>query len=56
MITVGYGDITPMTTYEKLFTIFMELLATGVFGYTINSIMAIVDLKNIELLHLKKSN
>lgn len=38
MITVGYGDITPLTSAEKLYTIFCMLLACGVFGYTMNRI------------------
>ncbi len=38
MITVGYGDITPLTSPEKLYTIFCMLLACGVFGYTMNRI------------------
>ena len=38
MITVGYGDITPLTSPEKLYTISCMLLACGVFGYTMNRI------------------
>lgn len=56
MITIGYGDITPENTYERLFSISMEFLATCVFGYAMNSIMAIIDLKNEEIAHLKRSN
>jgi hypothetical protein len=36
MITVGYGDVTPVTRNEKLFAIFTMLLACGVFAYTMN--------------------
>ena len=38
MITVGYGDITPQTIPEKIYTIFCMLIACGVFGYTMNRI------------------
>lgn len=38
MITVGYGDITPLTPPEKLYAIACMLLACGVFGYTMNRI------------------
>lgn len=38
MITVGYGDITPITSPEKLYTVFFMLLACGVFGYTMSRI------------------
>jgi hypothetical protein len=34
----------------------MEFLATAVFGYAMNSIMAIVDLKNEDVDHLHTSN
>lgn len=39
MITVGYGDITPLTVPEKLYTIFCMLLACGVFGYTMREVL-----------------
>ena len=43
MITVGYGDIHPWSPLEQLFGIFMMILASGVFGYTMNSIIALLD-------------
>ena len=42
MNTVGYGDITPMNTKEKLFSIVFTYIACGVFAYTLNSIGFIV--------------
>lgn len=41
MVTVGYGDITPSTPIEKIYTIFCMLLACGVFGYIMNRIGSI---------------
>lgn len=38
MITVGYGDIVPISRYEKLYVIFMALISCGVFGYCIQNI------------------
>ena len=38
MITVGYGDIKPITGLEKIFCILIMLIANGVFGYTFNQI------------------
>lgn len=35
MITVGYGDITPISWLEKLYVIFMTLISCGIFGYCI---------------------
>lgn len=36
MITVGYGDIYPISTNERVYTIFMTIVSCGVFGYCIN--------------------
>lgn len=41
MITVGYGDILPITSAEKLYVIFITLIGAGVFAYSINTIGAI---------------
>lgn len=47
MVTVGYGDITPSTTQERIYTMCAMMLASGVFAYTINSIGTIVSRYNI---------
>ncbi|KAL4468172.1 hypothetical protein ABPG72_017153 [Tetrahymena utriculariae] len=47
MITVGYGDITPQTTYEILFTT-VTMFVTGFFyAFSLNRIGSIIE--NIEL-------
>ncbi|KAL4438079.1 hypothetical protein ABPG74_016858 [Tetrahymena malaccensis] len=38
MVTVGYGDITPVSLAEKVFVIFMVVYSCGVFGYVVSSI------------------
>lgn len=38
MTTIGYGDIVPCSSNEKVFVIFMTLISCGVFGYSINEI------------------
>jgi hypothetical protein len=43
MITIGYGDIHPFTTPEMIFAILAMVLASGVFGYTMNSIMILFE-------------
>ena len=37
MVTVGYGDITPKSTIEKLYATFMTILSCGVFAYAVNT-------------------
>ena len=41
MITVGYGDITPKTSTERVFAILVMLVASGMFAYTMNAIGSI---------------
>lgn len=47
MITVGYGDITPRTTFERIYTMMAMIIASGMFSFTINSIGTIVTRYNI---------
>ncbi|CAD8095929.1 unnamed protein product [Paramecium sonneborni] len=37
-VTVGYGDIVPVTTVERVFVIIVTLLICGVFGYCLSNI------------------
>ena len=41
MITIGYGDITPVTNVEKIFTIFVTLISCAVFAYSVHTIGSI---------------
>ena len=43
MLTVGFGDITPLSTVGRAYTIFIMLLGGGLFGYTMNSIATILQ-------------
>jgi len=43
MITVGYGDISPRNTIERLFTMFAMIVSAGVYAFTINSIGKMVS-------------
>lgn len=43
MITVGYGDVTPINTTERLFVIVVMLISCGVFAYSLSSIGRIVE-------------
>ncbi|CDW76390.1 UNKNOWN [Stylonychia lemnae] len=42
MVTVGYGDITPVNTTERLVTIFNMLIASGIYAYIINEVSTTV--------------
>jgi hypothetical protein len=43
MITVGYGDIKPINTFERLFSIGLTLISCGMFAYAINRIANIFE-------------
>ena len=47
MATVGYGDITPKTTTERVFCICIMISATGVYAFIINEVGHIVNNFNI---------
>ncbi|KAL4502171.1 hypothetical protein ABPG72_000406 [Tetrahymena utriculariae] len=38
MMTVGYGDIVPISNSEKIYVILMALTSCGVFAYAVNTI------------------
>jgi len=42
MTTIGYGDITPKTTTEIIFCIFVMMIAPFSFAYTTSSIGQII--------------
>ena len=46
MVTVGYGDITPVNIYERYFAILTMLIACGIFAYSVSSINTIVNSMN----------
>lgn len=41
MITVGYGDLNPVSINERVFVIIITVISCGVFGYAINAIGSI---------------
>ena len=43
MISVGYGDIVPITSNEKIFAIFVMILASGVIAFNMSSINNILQ-------------
>lgn len=47
MSTVGYGDIHPITTYERIYTMVAMIVASGTFSFTLNSIGTLVSRYNM---------
>jgi len=43
MITLGYGDLYPITMVEKIYVCIVTLLSCGVFAYAVNSIGYIIQ-------------
>lgn len=41
--TIGYGDISPTTDLEKIYSIFMTFISTGIFGYIVSSVTNIIE-------------
>jgi hypothetical protein len=41
--TVGYGDLIPQATVERLYAIFAMIFGTGLFGYIISTITTILQ-------------
>jgi len=54
MLTVGFGDITPGNSTQRVYTIFMMLLGGGVFGYAMNRIAVILQSLEDEKSKLRK--
>jgi hypothetical protein len=42
MITIGYGDISPINTTERIFVMVVSLVACGVFAYAVNFIGTVI--------------
>jgi hypothetical protein len=43
MTTVGYGDITPTTTFERIFAVIAMFFGASLFGYVIGSIASLME-------------
>lgn len=42
LVTVGYGDITPVTNEQTIYTIFVMIVGAGFYGYVIGNIASII--------------
>ena len=46
MSTIGYGDVTPKTHYERMYEIFGMMLGASVYAYMVGAICSIVASMN----------
>ena len=53
MTTIGYGDISAITEGEKLYAIFMMIIACGVFAYIVGNVSSIMDGSNTIISEFK---
>lgn len=42
MVTIGYGDISPVNSIEIIYTIIISFISCGLFGFCINLIGTIL--------------
>jgi len=42
MTTVGYGDIAPVSIYERLYAVLAMIMASAVFGYSMNTVATVI--------------
>ena len=54
MTTVGYGDVHPETTNERIYAFFAMLVAVGVFAYTVGNIGDLVTQLNLQAAQYKE--
>lgn len=55
LTTVGYGDITPVGVIQKMYTILIEIMGVGVYGYLIGNIASILAKKDPARMHYQEN-
>ena len=43
MTTLGYGDIYPVTHYERIYVVFVALISTLVFSFCMGNVAALIS-------------
>lgn len=51
LVTIGYGDITPVTPKQTIFAIIVELLGAGLYGYVIAIFASLVAKLDVARTH-----
>ena len=52
MVTVGYGDVLPITALEKIACVILMLISCGIFAYSMNTIGNILENFNQEEMEI----
>jgi len=52
MVTVGYGDVLPITAIEKTVCVILMLVSCGIFAYSMNTIGNILENFNQEEMEI----
>jgi len=48
MVSVGYGDIVPVTSAERVYTVIAMIISSALFGYSLNTVGEIIREMNRE--------
>ena len=48
MVTVGYGDLVPVTSAERVYTVIAMIISSALFGYSLNTVGDIIREMNRE--------
>lgn len=54
MVTVGYGDVLPITAIEKTVCVILMLVSCGIFAYSMNTIGNILENFNQEEMEISQ--
>ena len=47
MATVGYGDLKPITTKERVVAVFVTVIGASMFGYVIGNVFMLLENFNV---------
>ncbi|GBF49261.1 cyclic nucleotide-binding protein [Leptospira ryugenii] len=51
LTTIGYGDITPRTNTQTIYTMFVMIIGVGIYGYVVGNIASL--LSNVDISRIK---
>jgi len=54
MTTIGYGDVTPVTSTQTIFAMIMELIGAGLYGYVVGSVANLIAKLDVARSHFNE--